>query len=81
MKYMKSKNNTHLADAIRIVNNQAGYYKDGTQKLDAFLIAGDITNAVMGGTNLNGLPGWKSAKTAAEFDYLIYSEVNAVTKT
>ena len=75
--YMNYRSNRHLIAMLKVLNNQAGYYADGTQKLDALLVAGDLTNAVIGSTNLNGLPGWKSADTVAKFDYLIYSEVNA----
>jgi len=75
--YMNYRSNKHLISMLKVLNNEAGYYADGTQKLDALLVAGDLTNAVIGSTNLNGLPGWKSADTVAKFDYLIYSEVNA----
>jgi len=75
--YMNHGNNRNLRDALKIVNNQAGYYADGTQKLDAFLVAGDIVNSLMGTTNLGGLPGWKTADTVEKFDYLVYSETNA----
>ena len=79
--YSGSTFNKHFADLLRIINNQAGYYADGTQKLDALLIAGDITNAVTGNTNLNGLPKDAAATTAAEFDYLIYSEAKFLRDT
>lgn len=75
--YMNYRSNKHLISMLKVLNNEAGYYADGTQKLDALLVAGDLTNAVIGSTNLNGLPSWKSADTVAKFDYLIYSEVNA----
>jgi len=79
--YSGSTFNKHFADLLRVINNQAGYYADGTQKLDALLIAGDLTNAVTGNTNLSGLPKDTAATTAAEFDYLIYSETKFLRDT
>jgi len=76
--YMNSGNNKNLRDVLKILNNESGYYSDGTQKLDAFLVAGDLTNATAGGSNFNGLPGWATATTKNEFLYLTYAEWNAM---
>lgn len=76
--FMNSGNNRNLRDFLKILNNQAGYYSDGTQKLDALLLAGDLTNAAAGGSNFNGLPGWATATTKDEFLYLTYAEWNAM---
>ena len=75
-KYSNSAYNRHFEALLKVINNQAGYYTDGTQKLDAFLIAGDLTNALVGNTNLNGLPKDAQVSNALEFNYLAYSEAS-----
>lgn len=42
---LTTRHNKHFPALIKAMNNVAGYNADGTQRLDALLVAGDLTNA------------------------------------